>query len=220
MNPWGRKPLHTSLYSRRDGSLTVLGRENPTSDGFVRPSFALLNRYGRGGTGACSGLTAKGRCEPLRCGFLNSPISRSEGMMRLVLIAAFAAILSGCARSADIMPLDDAARTIGVPKVDMELYGTGYGPVTVTMPDGEILTGHYQLAIGGTVSSGFATATGPGGSAFASGAATTVPINNPFILQATGNRGTSISCQGSAGGLGHGNTVCVTNRGAHYQLVF
>ena len=35
--------------------------------------------YGRGGTGACSGRKPKGRCEPLRCGFLNSPIARIRG---------------------------------------------------------------------------------------------------------------------------------------------
>ena len=140
--------------------------------------------------------------------------------MRFSLIAVAMLMLVGCARTADIVPLDAAATAAGIPKVDMTLYGVGYGPVTMTMPDGEVLTGHYQLAMGGAVTTGFATATGPGGTAFANGTAITVPMNGGFTLQATGNRGTSIACQGSAGGLGHGSTVCVTNHGAHYQLVF
>lgn len=141
-------------------------------------------------------------------------------MHRIIVAGLAAAFLAGCARTADIVPLDAAATAAGIPKVDMTLYGVGYGPVTMTMPNGEVLKGHYQLSMGGSVSTGFATASGPSGSAFVSGSSTTIPMSGGFVLQATGNRGTSIACQGSAGGLGHGSTVCVTNHGAHYQLMF
>jgi hypothetical protein len=43
-----------------------------------------------------------------------------------------------------MVPLNDAANAAGIPKLDVALYGTGYGPATVTMPDGEVLNGHSQ----------------------------------------------------------------------------
>ena len=141
--------------------------------------------------------------------------------MRLLLISTLVlAALAGCAREADMVPLNDAANAAGVPKLNATLYGTGYGPATITMPDGEILSGHYRLAIGGASSVGYATASGSGGTEFVSSSASVIPMQSPFTLQATGNRGTSIVCQGSAGGLGHGEGVCMTNHGARYQMMF
>jgi hypothetical protein len=43
-----------------------------------------------------------------------------------------------------MVPLNDAANAAGIPKLDAVLYGTGYGPATVTMPDGEVLNGHIS----------------------------------------------------------------------------
>ena len=139
---------------------------------------------------------------------------------RLLSACAALAFLGGCAKSVDMVPLNAEATAIGIPKMDVTLYGTGYGPASATLPSGEVLTGHYRLAVGGAVSSGFASATGPRGSAFASGSAVSTPLNNPFLLQATGNRGTSMTCSGSAGGMGHGDAVCTTNSGAQYQMMF
>lgn len=135
-------------------------------------------------------------------------------------LPALAIALAACARNADIAPLNATAVATGTPRVDLTLYGTGYGPATMTMPDGEVLQGHYRLAVGGAVSSGYATAVGPYGAATVSSSAVTTPMQNPFTLQATGNRGTTITCQGSAGGLGHGDAICSTNRGAQYQMMF
>jgi hypothetical protein len=39
------------------------------------------------------------------------------------------------------------ANAVGIPKLDAVLYGTGYGPAAVTMADGEVLNGHYLLAV-------------------------------------------------------------------------
>lgn len=47
-------------------------------------------------------------------------------------------VLAGCARQADMVPINDAAVAAGIPKLETMLYGTGYGPVTVTMGDGEV----------------------------------------------------------------------------------
>jgi hypothetical protein len=63
--------------------------------------------------------------------------------------------VAGCGRAVDMVPLNDAATAAGNPKMDMTLYGTGYGPATVTMPSGEILNGHYRLAVGGAVERGY-----------------------------------------------------------------
>ncbi len=141
----------------------------------------------------------------------------------LVLRAVAAGTLltmAACSRAADMVPLNDTASALGIPKVDATLYGTGYGPVTVTMPDGEVLSGHYRLAVGGSVTTGIATAYTPHGSATATGTAISTPMNNPFTAQATGSRGTSMICQGSGGGMGHGDAVCRTNAGAEYQMMF
>lgn len=79
--------------------------------------------------------------------------------------------IAGCGRVVDMVPLNDVATAAGSPKMDMTLYGTGYGPATVTMPNGEVLNGHYRLAIGGAVTTGYATAYTPKGSAVATGSA-------------------------------------------------
>lgn len=138
--------------------------------------------------------------------------------MRWMLLVALC--IAGCGRVVDMVPLNDVATAAGSPKMDMTLYGTGYGPATVTMPNGEVLNGHYRLAIGGAVTTGYATAYTPKGSAVATGSAVSTPMNNPFMLQAAGAHGTSITCQGSAGGMGHGDAVCTTNEGAQYQMMF
>ena len=119
-----------------------------------------------------------------------------------------------------MVPLNEAASSAGIPKLDVSLYGMGYGPATVRMPDGEVLNGHYRLAVGGAVSNGFATIGGPRGATVASGSASVVPMKNPFSLQAAGSRGTTMACEGAAGGLGHGGAVCTTNHGAHYKMMF
>ena len=136
------------------------------------------------------------------------------------VLPVLAIALAACARNADMVPLNAAATAVGIPRLDLTLYGTGYGPAVMTMPDGEVLQGHYRLAIGGAISSGYATAVVPRGVATISATSTTTPMQNPFTLQATGNRGTIMTCQGSAGGLGHGDAVCSTNRGAQYQMMF
>ena len=141
-------------------------------------------------------------------------------MHKLTMLAAVGAVLVGCAREADMVALNDAATAVGIPRLEVALYGTGYGPATVKMPGGEVLNGHYRLAIGGAVATGFGNASGPMGTAVVSGSSSVVPMQNPFMLQAAGNRGTTMTCQGSAGGLGHGGAVCTTNRGAEYQMIF
>ncbi len=137
--------------------------------------------------------------------------------MRWIIVAL---LLSGCGRAVSMVPLNDAAAAAGNPKMDLTLYGTGYGPAVVTMPNGDVLNGNYRLAVGGVVTSGTAVAYTARRSAVASGTAVSTSLQNPFTLQAAGSRGVSIVCSGSAGGMGHGDAVCTTNNGAQYQMMF
>jgi hypothetical protein len=52
-----------------------------------------------------------------------------------VTLATLAAIgISGCADTARVYPMDDAALKSGTPKIEFTRYGLGHGRVTVTMP--------------------------------------------------------------------------------------
>jgi hypothetical protein len=130
--------------------------------------------------------------------------------MRYLLVTLIGLLaLPGCTvfREADMVPANDAAEAAGIPKIGLVLYGTGYGSATVTMPDGDVLNGHYRLAVGGAVATGFGITSGPRGTAFASSSSGVTPMQNPFTLQAAGRGGSTMTCEGSAGGLGHGDAV-------------
>jgi hypothetical protein len=131
--------------------------------------------------------------------------------MKLVAAMLGLAVLSGCADSARIFPMDDAALALGTPKLDFVRQGIGRGPVTVTMPDGEMLAGEYQItenaAIGvGIAGARVATAVGYGS-------------NRHVVIGANGPR-TILNCDGTADIGGHGSGVCETNHGAHYRVMF
>jgi hypothetical protein len=85
-----------------------------------------------------------------------------------VLGVAALSILSACTSAADVFPLNDAARKIGDPKIEFAVrQGTDSGPVTITMPTGEVLKGHYNVARNGSMAMDFsggqtATAIGVG----------------------------------------------------------
>jgi hypothetical protein len=64
-------------------------------------------------------------------------------------------ILSACTSTADVFPLNDAAHKIGDPKVEFVRQGTDSGPVTITMPGGEVLKGYYNVARSGSMAMAF-----------------------------------------------------------------
>jgi len=132
--------------------------------------------------------------------------------MRMIAAAISLSVLYGCADTARMYPMDDAAMSAGVPKLDFVKQGLGHGPVTVTMPDGEILKGEYQLTDNTAVGVGFAgshTATAIG-----------VGSGRHVVINATGPRGTILNCDGTADIGGKGSGVCETNRGAHYRVMY
>lgn len=62
-------------------------------------------------------------------------------MLRFIFALCISGTLGACTDSARVFPLDPASAQAGVPKIDFVRRGIGRGPVTITMPDGEILQG-------------------------------------------------------------------------------
>jgi hypothetical protein len=132
-------------------------------------------------------------------------------MRRLVVVVAL--FLTGCIETGQLIPVDEAARAIGNPQIEIAIkpYGPyGHGPVAVTMPDGEILRGSYEVlatAAVGMAYSGQYVATG-------------LPVGSRHVAAtATGVR-TVMSCDGVTDDHGHGSGLCQTNTGAHYRVLF
>ena len=141
--------------------------------------------------------------------FCNMGIQKQ--MKRLAGVAPLIAILLGCNQEARVYPLDPAAMQAGVPKIEFLRQMAPHGPVTVTMPDGEILRGEYQVAQNAAVGVGFAggqtfTAVGFGG-------------GQPLVVSATGEH-TIMNCNGTADIGGHGFAVCETSKGKKYRVMF
>jgi hypothetical protein len=130
---------------------------------------------------------------------------------RIAALIALGALLAACTDTADLSPMNEAANQAGTPSFEFR-RGLPYGPVKVTMADGEVLNGRFRVMDNSTVGVGFAggvtaTAVGFGG-------------NRIVFISARGDRGTSINCQGAADFGGHGGGVCETNHGARYQVMF
>jgi hypothetical protein len=128
--------------------------------------------------------------------------------MRTLLAAVLLLGLCGCTDSADVFPMNDAAHQIGRIKVSFVRTGVGRGPVTITMPDGEILTGQYRVAFGSSV--GMAFSGGRSASALVIG-------DGPVQFVATGPK-TEILCRGTSTPMGSGNGQCQTYEGAVWAV--
>jgi hypothetical protein len=128
----------------------------------------------------------------------------------LVITLFLIGVLAGCIEVGQMVPLDETARSIGAPKIEIALHHTAHGGVGLTMPDGEILQGEYQVlenvSVGMTASGQFAATGLPAGS-------------RHVIVHATGPR-TTMSCEGLANAEGHGSVICEMNNGAHYRVLF
>ena len=131
--------------------------------------------------------------------------------MRALLVMALAGLRAACADSGRIYPMDDASLAAGTPKFDFVRQGLGHGPVTVTMPDGEVLQGDYQVTNDDSV--GVAVAGGHMATAVASGS------GRPVVVNAVGPRGTILNCEGAIDMGGHGSVVCKTNHGTTYRVM-
>jgi hypothetical protein len=129
---------------------------------------------------------------------------------RLALLAILPTLfaLLGCADTADTFPLNAAAKQLGPVKVTFERTGVGRGPVTITMADGEVLTGEYRVAFG--TSAAFAFSGAHSASALLIG-------DGPVQFVATGPK-TQVLCRGSSTTMGHGSGQCQTYDGAVWAV--
>jgi hypothetical protein len=116
--------------------------------------------------------------------------------------------VAGCSDSADVFPMNEPAKRLGPIKISFLRTGIGSGPVTITMADGEVLTGGYRVAFGGAV-----------GTAFAGGTSASAIIiqDGPVQFVAAGPK-TQILCRGNSSPFGHGNGQCQTFEGAVWAV--
>lgn len=132
--------------------------------------------------------------------------------MRLAWFAAAALVgLCACTDRARMYPMDEAAIRMGTVTVDFVRQGMGHGPVTMTMPDGEVLQGEYQITENAAVGMGFSGLRSSTAVAFGSG--------RRVVISAVGGRGTISNCEGTVDIGGHGSGICDI-RGAKFRMMF
>lgn len=136
--------------------------------------------------------------------------AEGRGIVRIMAAATLAMALAtgACTGYADVFPLNQSARQLGTPRISFVRQGTDSGPVTVTMPDGEILMGTYRVNRRGFVGMAFSGARSATAMGFAGGSV-------QFV--ANGPR-TQMLCRGDGGGFGHGNGECETTTGALWAV--
>jgi hypothetical protein len=132
-------------------------------------------------------------------------------MLKPAALAVYAIAMAGCADQARVYPLDEASMRAGTPKVDFVRRGMGNGPVTVTMPDGEVLRGEYQVTENAAIGVGFAGGHTAAALGYASG--------RPVVISATGERGTIMNCEGYLDIGGHGSLICQSSRGQKWRIM-
>jgi hypothetical protein len=118
--------------------------------------------------------------------------------------------VAACTSNADVFPLNDSAKKIGDPTIEFVRQGTDSGPVTITMPDGEVLHGYYRVARNGGIAMAFSGGQSATAIGFGSGGV-------QFV--AKGPR-TEILCRGSVSFSGHGNGECQTVDGAVWAVSY
>ena len=133
--------------------------------------------------------------------------------------------LVACTKHARLYPVNDLAATTGVLKAKYIESGTGYGEITIVMPDGETLSGEYTtghaivLNFGNILSKVYGTE----GGAFGTGTSTFFRLSDtsPGIANLYGDRGSMMQCEyfiGKRAGKGRG--ACKKNDGSLYRLQF
>ena len=132
--------------------------------------------------------------------------------MRIILLIPPTILLTACTDTARMYPIDPVSMQAGIPTIQFVRQGLGRGPVTVTMPDGEILKGEYQLTENASIGFGFSGARSATAIAYGSG--------RPVVISAVGDRGTIMNCEGAADIGGHGSGLCQTSKGMKYRVMF
>jgi hypothetical protein len=118
--------------------------------------------------------------------------------------------VAGCTDTADVFPMNAAAQQLGPVQASFVRTGVGRGPVTISMADGEVLTGEYRVAFGGSVETVVA---GPWS------ASAVVIQDGPvqFVARGPGHR-CYVGATAPPWGMGHGNGQCQTFEGAIWSI--
>lgn len=135
-------------------------------------------------------------------------MSKTHHRLSATVAALTVLFVAGCTDTADTFPLDNAAKQLGPVKVSFVQTGTGSGPVTITMSDGEVLTGRYRVAFGSA--QGFAFSGTRSASAL-------VITDGPVQFVANGPK-TQMLCRGDSSTMGHGSGQCQTYDGAVWAV--
>ena len=109
-----------------------------------------------------------------------------------------------------MFPLDEASARDGLPTLTYTEFGLDHGPIKMTMPDGEIMTGEYQVTENAAIGMGFAGGHSATAVGYGSG--------RPVAVNAIGDRGTILNCDGTADIAGNGTLICQTSKGSHYRI--
>lgn len=129
----------------------------------------------------------------------------------VTVLGAAAFFLAACAEPNCFYPPPPGLLETDTPRVEFS-RGPGYGPVTITMPNGETLYGGYQIA---------PDASYPIGSAQAqSFSPVELPRVRQIVMSVRSRRGTILDCKGAIGVCGNGSAVCRTPRGEEYRVAF
>jgi hypothetical protein len=141
---------------------------------------------------------------------------------RGVAVAVAVVSLAACTASGNMFPLNDQAQQLGVPTFEFVRQGIDRGPVTVVMPDGEVLHGRYQVARDATFGLGFGkfSSIGTRGAVSGFSNATVVGVGGGTAFASVIGPKTTINCQLTVDLGGHGGGMCATPQGAQYQLMF
>lgn len=114
--------------------------------------------------------------------------------MKVLMMLVSLVLLVSCIDTADVFPMNAAAQRLGPVKATFVRTGTGRGPVTITMADGEVLTGEYRVAFGSSIGT---TVAGPWS------ASSIVITDGPAQFVATRPK-TQMLCRGTSTAMGTG----------------
>ena len=146
-------------------------------------------------------------------------------MKKRALLVFVPLFLVACTKYARLYPVNDLAWATGELKAKYIESGTGYGEITIVMPDGETLSGEYTT--GRAINLNFGTILsnvyGTEGGAFGTGTSTSFRLSDtsPGIANLYGERGTMMHCEyfiGKRAAKGRG--ACKKNDGSLYRLQF
>lgn len=136
----------------------------------------------------------------------------------LWMTCIFLLAASGCSTNAKLYPLNDTAQPTGVLRAKYFTNAAGSASVTVEMPDGEVLLGHFTLLDKPQDDFGAILAAEEYTAAVAAADEPEPEDEFPGFGTFVGDRGTRMDCEFNRFSSGGGSGACLTTDGALYRL--